>query len=213
MWRLEDAEGSYSYGFQWYPCLSDRAISQSGYNTYFFQDTWAARQVFKTQPCEVVDIGSTVLLVGIISQFVPVTSIDIRPIISNLEGLQPLKGTITSLPFDDESIEYVQSMCVIEHIGLGRYGDPIDFLGTQRAVAEVKRVICSGGHFVFSVPLGSPCIAFNAHRIFSKNEVLSWFDGWNLVDELLIDSTTADDEESSNGYIGKYKVGCFHFKK
>ena len=73
-----------------------------------------------------VDVGSTALLVGIISQCIPTISIDVRPLPVSLPGLICKYGTITDLPFEDATVEFLSSMCVIEHVGLGRYGDTID---------------------------------------------------------------------------------------
>jgi SAM-dependent methyltransferase len=210
---LDGAEKEAWEDFQFCPLLGDRASNQIGYGYYFYQDTWGARQAFITQPESIVDIGSTVLLVGILSQFCPVTSVDVRPIVSGLPGLTPIKGDICKLPFPDASVEYIQSLCVIEHIGLGRYGDPLDPLGSEKAINEVKRVIRADGHFVFSVPIGKKCISFNAQRIFPREQVFSWFEGWTCVDELIIDRYKGLKPGSPPEHRGDHVIGCFHFKK
>ena len=64
-----------------------------------------------------------------------------------------------------------------EHIGLGRYGDPLDPLGTRKAAAELQRVLAPGGQLLFSLPVGRPRVEFNAHRVHDPHEVASWFDG------------------------------------
>src|ERR1017187_9080111 len=61
---------------RFYPCLNDRQSEQSAHGYYFYQDCWAARQVFREKPDWGVDVGSTVLLVGILSQFVKWISVD-----------------------------------------------------------------------------------------------------------------------------------------
>ena len=40
------------------------------------------------------------------------------------------------LPFDDHALESVSCLHVAEHIGLGRYGDPLDPQGTRKAAAS-----------------------------------------------------------------------------
>lgn len=103
-----------------YPCLGDRQSEQFAHGSYFYQDCWAARQVFREAPNWGVDVGSTVLLVGILSQFRPWQSVDIRPVRSQLDGLRCISGSILSLPFEDNSVPCLTTMCVLEHIGLGR---------------------------------------------------------------------------------------------
>ena len=58
-------------------------------------------------------------------------------------------------------------MHVVEHIGLGRYGDPVDYDGDLKAIAELQRVLAPGGNLFFVVPVGQPRIMFNAHRVYS----------------------------------------------
>jgi hypothetical protein len=36
-------------------------------------------------------------------------------------------------------------MHVVEHIGLGRYGEPMDEQGDLKAIEELKRVLAPGG--------------------------------------------------------------------
>ena len=124
-----------------YPCLNDRQAHQSAHGLYFYQDCWAARQVFRENPEWGVDVGSTVLLVGILSQFVPWYSIDIRPVRCELDGLKCKAGSVLNLPFSNDEVPCLTTMCVLEHIGLGRYGDPLNPTGTYDAVREIRRVI------------------------------------------------------------------------
>jgi SAM-dependent methyltransferase len=162
--------------FDLYPCLRDRKPTTPIDLNYFLQDTWAAGKVFQRRPAYHVDIGSTALLVGILSQFTRVCSIDIRPLPVNLPGLEVRQGSIVDLPFDDCSLESISSLCVIEHIGLGRYGDPLDPSGTRRAAAELQRVLAHGGHLYISVPIHpQPRVYFNAHRVFRHEDVLAMF--------------------------------------
>lgn len=151
--------------FELYPCLHDKAETTPIDPTYFYQDTWAAEKIFQNKPCTHVDVGSKVATVGIISKFVPTTMVDIRPLPVTLENLTFKKGSITDLPFEDNSIESLSSLCVVEHIGLGRYGDEIDPLGSEKAISELKRVVASKGHLLISVPVDDKNkIYFNAQE-------------------------------------------------
>ena len=66
----------------------------------------------------------------------------------------------------------VSSLHVIEHFGLGRYGDPIDYFGYLKAIDNISKILVSGGTFYFSVPIGPQRIEFNAHRVFSVEHLL-----------------------------------------
>lgn len=178
---------------------------------YFYQDTWAARKIFESKPARHIDIGSSAKTVGIVSQFVPTTMIDIRPITLKLDGLTFLKGSILAIPLVDQTVESLSSLCVIEHIGLGRYGDPVDAFGSEKAAAELKRVLAVGGNLYVSVPVDDRCrVYFNAHRAFTRDAVMELFAGLSLVEEKYqYGETLVDRYEPSLGF----GTGLFHFRR
>ena len=58
---------------------------------------------------------------------------------------------------------------MVEHIGLRRYGDPLDPDGTVKAMAELKRIVIPGGDLYISVPVDEMNrIYFKAHRAFCE---------------------------------------------
>jgi len=140
---------------EYFPCLFDNLSHTPLEPTYFFQDSWAAKHIFDLKPSHHYDIGSSAKTIGILSQFTPITMIDIRPIELELPNLFFKKGSILELPFEDNFIETLSSLCVVEHIGLGRYGDPVDSFGSEKAIKELKRVLKVGGVILFSVPVDS----------------------------------------------------------
>jgi SAM-dependent methyltransferase len=169
---------------EWFPCLSDNLSHTPLDPTYFFQDSWASKHIFRLKPKHHYDVGSSAKTIGILSQFVPITMIDIRPIELKLENLYFKQGSILELPFEDDSIETLSSLCVVEHIGLGRYGDILDPMGSEKAIKELKRVIKVDGIILFSVPVDSENkIYFNAHRAFTREYILELFDGFKVVEE------------------------------
>lgn len=169
------------------PCLQDKTTLTPVEPIYFYQDTWAAEKIFNYKPTHHVDIGSSVKTIGIVSGFVPVTFIDIRPIEVTIPNLTFKAGTILELPFPDNTVESISSLCVIEHIGLGRYGDPLDTKGSEKAIAELVRVTKPGGKILFSVPIDSSCkIYFNAHRAFTPEYIFQCFSQCRLLEEKYI---------------------------
>lgn len=169
---------------EYYPCLSDNLSYTPLDPTYFFQDSWAAKHIFDLKPTHHFDIGSSAKTIGILSQFTPITMIDIRPISLELPNLFFMKGSILQLPFEDNSIQTLSSLCVVEHIGLGRYGDPLDTFGSEKAIKELKRVLKVDGIILISVPVDNENkIYFNAHRAFTRDYILELFDGFEVLEE------------------------------
>jgi hypothetical protein len=66
-------------------------------------------------------------------------------------------------------------MHVVEHIGLGRYGDPLNVHGDVIAMNNLRRSLRSGGRLLFVVPVGKPAIYFNAHRVYSATWIRDFF--------------------------------------
>lgn len=178
---------------------------------YFLQGTWCAKKIFENKPIKHVDIGSQALMVGIISQSVPTTMVDIRPLYVKLSGLSFVKGDITHLPFPDNSIESLSSICVIEHIGLGRYGDPLDPFGTEKSIKELIRILKKDGSLYISVPIDNESkIYFNAHRAFSRTHILNLFKDLTLREEKYI---YGNDMFNNYDTTKGFGTGLYHFKK
>jgi SAM-dependent methyltransferase len=169
------------------PQLTDRTATTPVEPTYFLQDTWFARKIAERRPARHVDVGSSVKSMALIAQFVSVTLVDIRPVEIEVAGFSFVQGSVLALPFPDRSLTSLSSLCVIEHIGLGRYGDPFDARGSEKAAAELGRVLARGGELYVSVPVDAECrIYFNAHRAFTRDYLLSLFPGLELLEERYI---------------------------
>ncbi|HEX6696143.1 MAG TPA: FkbM family methyltransferase [Solirubrobacteraceae bacterium] len=156
---------------------------------YFHQDTWAANRIAELRPGGHVDVGSRIDLVGFLTAVTEVTFVDIRPLEVDIERLTCVAGSILDLPFADRSLESVSCLHVAEHIGLGRYGDPLDPAGSLKAMAELQRVVAPGGHLLFSGPIGRPRVCFNAHRIHDPVAILERFAELELVEFAVVDDS------------------------
>jgi len=133
------------------PCLGDWVDYNPFDAHYFYQGAWLARRLAKQSSTdEHVDIGSSVLMVSIISAFVDTTFVDYRPLKTTLSGLNCKEGDILNLPFPSNSVSSLSCLHVIEHIGLGRYGDPLDPLGSVKAALELERVLKVGSKLFLS---------------------------------------------------------------
>ncbi len=198
-----------------YPCLGDRTATTSFDTHYFYQDIWALRKILESGAREHVDVGSKVDYVGFLTAIAKVTFIDIRPLVTDLENLDSRPGSILAMPYDDGAVPSLSCLHVAEHIGLGRYGDPLDPRGTAKACGELARVLAPGGNLYFGLPVGRPRVCFNAHRIHSPAQVLGYFEGLSLREFSLVDDggRFLRNADMDAGARAKYGCGLFHFTK
>ena len=61
---------------------------------------------------------------------------------------------------------------VLEHFGLGRYGDPIDPNGYKTGFANLASLLRPGGRFYLSTPIGQERVEFNANWVFDPATIL-----------------------------------------
>lgn len=194
-----------------YPQLTDRTAATPIEPIYFLQDTWCAGRIAAARPAHHVDIGSAIKSMALIAQFVPITFVDIRSIDIPVPGLTYREGSILQLPMGDRSVPSLSSLCVIEHIGLGRYGDPPDAFGSEKAVVELVRVLADGGNLYVSVPVDDVSrVYFNAHRAFTRDYFLSLFSGLELVEERYIYGRALTERYRPDGGFG---TGLYHLRR
>lgn len=181
---------------------------------YVFHTAWAARILANIRPERHTDISSSIYFNTLVSAFVPIDFYDYRPVRLNLEGLRTRRADLADLLFDDSSILSLSCMHVVEHIGLGRYGDQLDPEGDLKAIKELKRVLA--GDLLFVVPIGGrPKVIFNLHRIYSYDQIMSYFSELELVEFALIPDVGSLVEDASKELADEqnYGCGCFWFRK
>jgi SAM-dependent methyltransferase len=198
------------------PCLSEKTETFSFDRHYIYHTAWAARILACTRPARHVDVASSLYFSSIVSAFVPVDFYEFRPPALYLSGFTAHKGTLLQLPLEDKSVCSLSCMHVTEHVGLGRYGDPIDPAGDRKTAAELQRVLAPGGQLLFVVPMGQGIIRFNAHRLYTFSQVCELFTG-----AILEEFTFVDEREGSLRTMPAYEAqktrlegcGCFLFRR
>jgi SAM-dependent methyltransferase len=191
------------------PCLGEDTGETEIEPKYFYQDAWAFGKIVRQGPSCHVDVGSHHTFVSLLSRVMPVFFVDIRPPSLALDTLRFQQGSILSLPFRDASLPSVSSLCVIEHIGLGRYGDPLDAFGSEKAIHELKRVVMGGGDLYLSFPLADDNRTyFNAHRAFREEYVLGLLEPFHAVEKRYVYGK--DFLEHPRKGLG---TGCYHLRR
>lgn len=201
-----------------FPCLNDKTATTDFDRHYVYHTAWAARVLAQTRPEFHLDLSSSLYFCGMMSAFLPVRFYDYRPAQLVLSNLSTESADLLALPFPNDSVNSLSCMHVVEHVGLGRYGDSLDPDGDLKAISELKRVLAVRGNLLFVVPIGRPRVMFNAHRIYSYDQIREYFSALELKEFALI-----PDSASEGGLVYAadkamverqvYGCGCFWFTK
>ena len=207
------------------PCLGE-GTTDSGLarGHYFHQDLLVAHRVFLSKPERHVDIGSRVDgFVAHVASFRPIEIIDIRPLEATVPNITTIQADMMA-PVGEELVDYCDSLsCLhaLEHFGLGRYGDRIDFDGHLLGLANLERILKPGGVLYLSVPMGQQRIEFNAHRVFSVAYMLECLadayrlDRFSYVDDAgdLHEDVEMSSESLRDDFGCRYGCGIFELTK
>ena len=126
-----------------YACLEDRFVeSGAARGHYFHQDLLVARRVFLRNPVTHVDVGSRVDgFVAHVASFRSIEVLDIRPTTSAIPNIRFTQANLME-PIPQRLVGYCDSLsCLhaLEHFGLGRYGDPVDYDGYLLGLENLSR--------------------------------------------------------------------------
>ncbi len=209
---------------KFYPQLADR-YDKSGVATghYFHQDMFVAQRINLNKPQKHVDVGSRIDgFVAHLACFREVEVFDIRKLESKVRNIIFRQMDFTANNFN--LINYCDSVsCLhaIEHFGLGRYGDKIDYYGYLKGLDNIYRLLKPNGKFYFSTPIGKQRIEFDAHRVFSVGYLIQLFkdkysiDSFSYVDDNgdMYPSQTLTPEQIENNFNCNYGCGIFEMTK
>jgi len=120
-----------------------------------------------------------------------------------------------------ECTDSLSCLHALEHFGLGRYGDSLDYNGYLKGLDNLYWMLKPNGKLYFSVPIGKQRIEFNAHRIFSVKYLLGLFNGRYEIDNFSYVDDVGDLHENvelnqmniENNFNCKYGCGIFEMRK
>jgi SAM-dependent methyltransferase len=78
--------------------------------------------------------------------------------------------------------DLITCLSTIEHVGLGRYGDPLDPWGDVKLAGNLRRLLRPGGIMLLSFPVGIGAVVYNGHRIYSRRRREMLFGDLHVID-------------------------------
>ncbi len=207
-----------------YPVLRERFETNGDLKShYFHEDLVVAQRVFQHNPRKHVDVGSRVDgFVAHVASFREIEVFDIRPQTASVRNIRFVTADFMNIPPALHNYtDSLSSLNVLEHFGLGRYGDPIDSEGDKKGLENMRKVLKAGGKFYLSVPIGPQRIEFNAHRVFALSYLLGLLrpyfsiDRFSYVDDQgdLHDEVALTDERIASNCGCRFGFGILEMTK
>lgn len=190
---------------------------------YFHQDLLVASLIFKNNPIKHVDIGSRIDgFVAHVASFREIEVIDIRKLSNAGPNINFRRYNLIDKNFDiKDYCDSISCLHVMEHFGLGRYGDEINYHGHLVAWENIYKMLKHDGKLYFSVPIGRQRIEFNAHRVFSINYLIDLIGdrykicSFSYVDDIgdLHRNVALKNENVDKNFSCSYGCGIFELTK
>jgi hypothetical protein len=182
---------------------------------YFYQDIWVSQQMAagKFQNC--LDIGSRVdgFVSILLAMRMNLSLMDIRrPLVNWPQPVGFIRGDVANLVNGQlRDYDCISCLHVIEHIGLGKYGDLIDIEGPRNTAKSLHRAMGPGARLYISSPVSThPGIVFNGGRHLALDEFESMFTslGFSLINRAFVSDKPELLVNPALSSLGQIKYGC-----
>lgn len=171
--RLNHAPGSVICFGKPYPIVDEfYSFGRVASGHYYHQDLLVANYIYKAKPSRYLDVGSrTDGFIAHLLAFEQETVLgDIRPAFIEHPKISFVRMDLTG-NVDRELVgtyESISCLHAIEHMGLGRYGDPINAFGHYQALQNLSALLADDGILYLSFLTGNKSrIEYSAHRVIS----------------------------------------------
>ncbi len=206
-----------------YPVFNEKKTHNKIPWNYFFQDLWVSQLIFQNNPEKHVDIGSRIDgFVAHVATFRNIEVYDIRNVRDDIPNVKFIQADICSEFFNfNNYCDSISSLHVIEHLGLGRYGDHIDPQAHIKGLKNITKALKTNGLFYLSIPIGNQRIEFNAHRVFSTSYIIELLKPYYQLEifgyvndhSLFFPYVSLSDTGFRNSFGCHYGCGIFVFRK
>ncbi len=168
----EQGDGSFPLG-KWYPRLDDIGKECGEVRgTYPIGDLYVAQKIFEAKPVNHLDIGSRIDgFVFHVASFREISVMDIRNMPFKIKNINFINHDITDDIISSGEWHSISCLHSLEHYGMGRYGDKVNFSGYLEALNNIFFMLKWGGTFYLAIPVGKQRIDWNAYRVFDFGRI------------------------------------------
>ena len=200
-----------------HPFLNDYKISSGIYSHDLFQNSYLVKKSLQYKPKNLLDISSKIEPIIYLSNHLKVHYLGLELLDSNYPIFKNIsfdKYDLLDKPNEKyiHKFDFVSSLYVIAHVGLGRYRDRLDPQGHLIALYNITKYIKPGGKLLISVPItiNSDSIHFNAHRVFNLKSIPEFLspEKLNLIEFSYVDDSLNYFENADIESVNTLQFGC-----
>jgi SAM-dependent methyltransferase len=132
-------------------------------------------------------------------------------------ALRFVQGDILRMTWEPSSIDLILNCSVVEHVGLGRYGDDTESNGDIAAMAALRRLLRPNGRMLMTLPVGRDAVVTPHHRIYGPQRLPRLLYGFRVEEAAFWVKddlnrwvmTTESVALDQPGGPTRYNLGCF----
>jgi 2-polyprenyl-3-methyl-5-hydroxy-6-metoxy-1,4-benzoquinol methylase len=130
---------------------------------------------------EILDVGcdESLLTLHLANLGHKVTALDLNKYEFKHSNIKFVKGDICTVDLPEKKYDYIIFLSVIEHVGLGAYGEQGFGGGDRKALEQAKKFLKPDGKIIISTPFGKGAIT-PAQRVYSEKTIAELFLGFNI---------------------------------
>lgn len=106
-----------------------------------------------------------------------------------VEAIQPPNPGIRYIRQDIMTVEivglfdYILNVSTTEHVGLGRFGDPLSPDGDLEAMSRLRTWMEPDGRQILTVPIGQDAVVGEYHRVYGHERLPRLLEGYRILEE------------------------------
>jgi hypothetical protein len=124
-----------------------------------------------------------------------VTAIGLENICLKHPALEFIQQDINTVTQPGGRFDVIINISTIEHVGLGRYGDPFDPDADIRAMLRLRNWLRLFGRHILTLPVGVDAVIGHYHRVYGDMRLWQLLDGWAILEQKYWRKNDADEWE------------------
>ena len=112
-----------------------------------------------------------------------VTAIGLEEVTLQAIGFEYIRQDINTIE-EDWLFDVIINISTTEHVGLGRYGDPLDPGGDLKAMRRLREWMLPHACHILTVPVGQDAVVGHYHRVYGADRLPRLLEGYQVIESM-----------------------------